>query len=335
MKAPDEATLRKNSRTGTWVFWVTIVALACVVVAIKGGVLRIEGGVLMIGKVVPQPECEEEVVEIPTSVLRVILEDAVAEARSEALFAVDDQVDKLYESVYAAIPVYTDFHYSLRGEYMELTAVLLGDMSEELETRLFRDFSTNLEITGDNLDAVFLDKYKEVVDSKTREEVGEDLDNLGPITSAILSDSVDRAKVTAPMAAAAATFAGSGAVRALTTTMVKTLAKKMAAKAGMKLTIILGGAGGGFTVCAWTGPVAFLCALAGGVIAWFATDLAIINLDEIMNRDEFEADLRAMIDDDKEDKKRRFRNALRTKAIKVNDFTLAALNGASPDNSAN
>jgi hypothetical protein len=60
----------------------------------------------------------------------------------------------------------------------------------------------------------------------------------------------------------------------------------------------LGGAGLGALGGSWAGPVGAAAGGAiGGAAAWFAVDAAVITIDEYFNRDDFEADLRVMVDE--------------------------------------
>ena len=300
---------QSGSKTALWSFWATIAVFAGMVVAVAGGLF----------------EDEIALVEIPPLELREILTEAAQTAHSETVIAVDEVVSKLYEPVYSAVPAYVDFHYSIIGEYTELSAALSGKMSAELQSRLFNNFDANLKKTGAKLDGLFIERYKQALDSGTRERLEGGLDRPGPITNFVLQDSLSRAKTTAPVATAAAGVAGSGAIRTLTATMAKKLLAKTVVKATTKGAAALAGGGTGALACSWGGPLAVLCGVAGAAVAWVATDAAIINVDEALNRDEFEAELRAMIARDQEAKKQFFRDALTRKANMVEDFTLREL----------
>ncbi len=56
---------------------------------------------------------------------------------------------------------------------------------------------------------------------------------------------------------------------------------------------------GGAAVCAPSGPVAALCGVAAGVIAWFAIDKVAIEIDEAVSRDAMRADLLAALEEEK------------------------------------
>jgi len=71
---------------------------------------------------------------------------------------------------------------------------------------------------------------------------------------------------------------------------------KLAAKSAVKGSGVLAGAGTGAALCSPTGPGAVACGAVGGLIAWLVVDKVAIELDEALNRDEFEADIHSAID---------------------------------------
>lgn len=70
------------------------------------------------------------------------------------------------------------------------------------------------------------------------------------------------------------------------------------------------------------GPVG---TIAGAIIGWVIADQVVITLDEVMNREAFEAEIRAMIDAQKQDYKRQLLDgyaALFTDIVVENDIQL-------------
>jgi hypothetical protein len=227
--------------------------------------------------------------------------------------------------------LYADFHYSVLGEYAELSELALSEMGAQLREKLFDGLEERLTTAAERLDGDFTrafgDELGRRVDAERPEGAPEI--SLGPLTDAAVRDTIGRVAVTVPLASVAATAAGSGALKVATVAMAKKLSVKIAGKAAAKGVgkgaAAIGGAGTGAALCAPTGPVAVLCGAVGGVVAWFATDALVVNIDEYFNRDEFEQELRALIDADKADKKRQLEAALEQKARKVEDFTLSRL----------
>jgi hypothetical protein len=87
---------------------------------------------------------------------------------------------------------------------------------------------------------------------------------------------------------------------------------------------VVTGVGGGALLCSWSGPGAAVCGIVGGAAAWFLTDAAVINIDEYFNREDFEAELRAILDEDRAEKHELLVTALQQKAAAM-DAALEAI----------
>jgi hypothetical protein len=84
----------------------------------------------------------------------------------------------------------------------------------------------------------------------------------------------------------------------------KKVAGKLAAKAALKAGAKAAGIGGGAALGAAAGSVVpglgtALGGILGAAAVWLATDKAVVEVDEHLNRGEFEADIRALIDEEK------------------------------------
>jgi len=249
-------------------------------------------------------------------------------------------LEAAYAPVYDAIPAYTDFHYSLPGEYLELTEAAIGDLGGAIQTRLFPGLKERLERVMYLLDESFETVYREQLEESLSEALpaGSNDTALGPLTQSVIEDAKTRIKVTAPVAGLVM-IGRAASLKAASTLIAKKIAAKIgikaAAKSGAKWAAAASGAGGGAVVCSWAGPGAGICAAGGAVIAWVAVDIAVLKLDEIMNRDEFEDNLRSFIDDDKSARRSQLEYALVEKSNRVQagtkteiaDFTLKKLTG--------
>ena len=247
-------------------------------------------------------------------------------------------LEAAYAPVYDAIPAYTDFHYSLPGEYLELTEAAIGDLGGAIQTRLFPGHEERLERVMYLLDESFEAVYREQIEKSLTEALpaGSNDTALGPLTQSAIEGAKTRIKVTAPVAGLVM-IGGAASLKAASTLIAKKIAAKIgikaAAKSGAKWAAAATGAGGGAVVCSWAGPVAGICAAGGAVIAWVAVDITVLKLDEIMNREEFEANLRSLIDDAKSARRSQLENALVEKSnqvqagikIEISDFTLKQL----------
>ncbi len=272
--------------------------------------------------------------DISATQLRDELSKSKASAVDAVLLKVQQELDQAYQPVYEAISEYADFHYSLKGEYTELTLATFGNPAEKLQSILFDELDERLEDMHSELDHTFNKAFKaELAELFLREENtnGE----FGELTRRVIDDVNTRIIYTAPIGSAAI---GGVALTAVAKAMSKKLAAKVAAKAvaksGGKLASTLTGLGAAALVC---GPAAAVCGVAGGAVAWFATDYGILVVDESWNREEFENDLSLMVDEMKEAYRRKVEEALFVRAsateemnstvVEHHDFTLRELSG--------
>ena len=255
------------------------------------------------------------------------LENLLTPAKEAALKAVNEQIgpllDAAYQPVYATIPHYADYHYSVWGEYASLGGALLGNVEDKLQEVLFSGLGTRLGKVSADLDIIFNTAFATELETRAATTNPTNI-NLGPLTRMAIDGTVSRMQVTAPVGTAAAIGTGA-AIKAAATAMAQKVAAKLAikaaAKTGGKWVAAAAGAGTGAVLCSWSGPGAGLCAAAGGVGAWIVADYGIVKLDEYWNRDEFEADLETMIDEQKEAHRQALEQALAARALAVQDVS--------------
>ncbi len=257
-----------------------------------------------------------------------MIEEILGRASEATLLAVLEQtnplLDGLYEPVYAAIPDYADFHYSLVGEYSLMFMALQGGIGDDLQQRLFGGFRQRTDSVLDELDSLTLELYKSNLDAEVRDALNAESAGaiLGEASQLALDDAVARARVSIPIAGAAAIL-GSGGLTALTASMATKLGTAIAAKAtakgAVKGSAVLAGLGGGAALCAWAGPFSAVCAAGGGIAAWLLADGAIVNIAEVFNREEFEDDLSRLVDEHKAEMKGRIEQALRERFLLLDE----------------
>ena len=256
------------------------------------------------------------------------IEEILSRASEATLQAVVQQTDPLlddvYEPVYAAIPDYADFHYSLVGEYSLLFMALQGGVGDDLQQRLFGGFLQRTNSALDELELLSLELYKSNLDAEVSDALNAESAGavLGASSQLALDDAVARARLSIPIAGAAS-IVGSGGLKALTagiaTKLGTAIAAKATAKGAVKGGAALAGAGGGAAMCAWAGPFAAICGAGGGIFAWLLADGAIVNIAELFNRHEFEDDLRKLVDEHKAEMKRRIEQALRERFLLLDE----------------
>ncbi len=309
-------------------FWITILTLAGLTIfVVLIGELRSQGGYShSIWQSTPT------VVEIDNTVLGRIFRQASESSISEMSEIIDDQLDIIYAPTYSAISGYTSFHYSVRGEYTEIFGAALGTMSDDIEQRLFDGFEQRLAEASAFLDAEYSLAFKNNLERLLVSEIPEELRLLpiGDLTRKAIDDAIGRAKVTVPVGAYMARAGGIYSTKVIAKAVASKLALKVSLKAGtktlVKSTTLLGGAGAGAAVGAVLGPPGSVVGgIIGGVVTWFAVDAAVINIDEFFNREEFEADVAFMIDENRVAVREGLVSALASKHLEMEDFTLGEL----------
>lgn len=246
------------------------------------------------------------------------IDDRFDELATQTDSEIEAGVDALFEPVYAAVPSYLDAHYTLRGQYGELAAAALANFSEESET-LFRTYL--FEKTGfDETQAAFLDGLSQsneerltAMFSRIENKLQADLDlrmneqsTLRRGVALTINDAQDRLGDTLIIRGVAVAAGGALIMRVMSRKVVQRALVRGAGKAGSGA---LGGAVSGATTGAVCGP---WCAFIGGVAGWVVTDLAIVKADELLNRDDFEAEIVHLIKEQHSTMKLNLRTSYRT-----------------------
>lgn len=238
-----------------------------------------------------------------------------AGAKTEQIVA--RQINTAFAPVYQRIPVFLDFHYSVIGEYTELSAAVAGGAGVELKRILFdevdfdqrlNDAIASIQSESDTVLSTALTKINEGVREKL-DLAPSELALLGKVVTLSMEDAGQRFTGSELMLKSAGAMVGAGAAAALMTkTIGKKIASKLATKAAAKTAAkaasgVGGGAASGAAAGMLCGPLAWLCAPVGGVAGavtfWLVTDKVIIEVDEYFNKETFEAELRAILDEEK------------------------------------
>ena len=103
--------------------------------------------------------------------------------------------------------------------------------------------------------------------------------------SAMKAATAGGAKVAAAGGAKVAAAGGAKVVAASGAKLAAKGAVKVGAKAGQASALASGASAA--ALCSPLGPIAALCGVTAGVVTWFAVDKAIVEIDELMNREDF------------------------------------------------
>lgn len=300
-------------------------------------------------------------------------EERFDQIKSELFSTLDNQTETIFENALKNIPAYTDWHYSLKGEYSRLLYAAFADLptylSEKLLEIVFQPAGTIQaidELTKDmdnqlsssvRLATLDLQSFlTQLVRSHQVESqnVQIDLDgqwtlgtqlaeNLGDIITLKPQDFARQGLATSAGAAVSAAtvkklgattvakassqLAGKSSFGALASMATK-LGLKSAAKTGGTMAGAGTGAASGAALCTGTiagAPLAPGCALIGGALmgltTWMLVDKAVLETEELLNRDEFEQQLnhtlRIQRDELLATMKVRLENALQTSSAQI------------------
>jgi hypothetical protein len=312
-------------------FWTTIILIA-------GGTLTLLLVALLQtyevpeaqGQVLQTPSFDPQIpdeIEIPGTVLQRMFVAGFSEAAGITIPRIDDILDKAFDPVYAAIPTYVDFHYSVRGQYTELFGAS-GIIESAIQTRVFSGFDERLNDAMNEIDQIFSQEFNRSVQEQLEAEIPVAWRGaqMSSITEAAISDAQYRIRYTLPVGGLVATTGGFASAT-LATAIAAKIATKVAAKTALGLAVkstgIGGGAATGAAIGAVLGPVgAGVGGAIGGAVAWIAVDSAIIRLDKAFNREEFEADLRMMIDEERNNLHATLEQAVQQKVVATENFTI-------------
>ncbi len=249
--------------------------------------------------------------------------------RTETDRFIEQEVERAFRPVYAAIPAYIDWYYSLPGEYLRLGHALGGDvadyMADKLKELLFRQSGAEgrLEALPQRLQQGVSDRLRRageaiVVDAAREMEAGGgrtvaemrwELAGELPVDQLAEEALMPTGELARRQLVSLGTGLGAGALVAKGggVLLVKkavagvagssgfkaaaALLGKVAAKSALKGGSALAGAGGGALLCAPGGPLALVCGALAGAATWLATDAALLELEEWLHREAFEREM--------------------------------------------
>ena len=213
---------------------------------------------------------------------------------------VDNEIDRLFNRVENNLDNFLDFHYSIKGEYIELSAMITEDIGELITDKLFgQEFNDEVQNSLKTMNDMYKLNMKEhlkLIDNYALENVDLELNSNSLQT---LRDEINTNK-TIQEGKAGVLLAGfsSKVIQAITTKLAAKVASKVASKVAIKTgkfaaSSVVGASG---IVC---GPLVVVCAPTAAIITWFATDAIIISGDEYFNREELKQELLKELNENK------------------------------------
>lgn len=232
---------------------------------------------------------------------------------------IDENIDIAYEPLYSQVEHFSNFHYSVTGEYTELYTIIFKETEDILNDELFLPvkFNQRLDNSLNNINENSLLIIKEQL-SKMKSEIKNKMnlnsDEIDFLFKKILKFSQEDMKnrfshINGNIFKGMGLGVGAGLAmskiisKKLATIISKKIMTKIAIKGGIKLSGVAGGALIGTETGLLCGPGALICssagAVVGGIIGWFATDKIVVEIDQYYNEDEFKEDIRSLINQQK------------------------------------
>lgn len=333
---------RHSPRNRFWTFfWLTILLLLAVYfyADLRVGKLRLDaqGRLSLAPHMVPQwDRAITEILERHDIHLNEV-------TRGEIHVLIETEIDTVFAPVYTQIPKLADFHYSVIGEYTELGAAATGSLQDSIAEILFDevDLAQRLEAGVGNVFSGSGKVISQALDDVNR-QVGarmelspEEMQLVAPALELTLQGMEARfSEVSLGLRGAGAVggaAAGGLAAKATAKTVVGKLAGKAAIKAGAKAASVSGGAAlGAAAGSVVPGLGTALGGILGAAAVWLAADKAVVEVDEYLNRDAFEADIAALIDAEKTRIKEELREGYEVYLSNIPEHTRERLEGLRP-----
>ncbi len=232
---------------------------------------------------------------------------------------IDYEIDQAFQPLYEQIEPFSEFHYSVKGEYQELLSALSNETDKFFQEHFFKPARFNyhldlalkkiqnqsLEILSINSQRTIEKLQHELQLSKLQQQLLSQLFHLSKISLTNLFKNFS-ANLTQLARGAGATVGaaliGTALSKAFTKKIATKLTIKTAAKTGTKFLGSSGATATGAQIgAAFGGPIgAVIGGAIGAVAGWFATDAIIINIEELFTKDEFQKELRTLLDQQKQ-----------------------------------
>ena len=263
--------------------------------------------------------------------------------RTEIAARIETEIDGAFSPVYAQIPKLADVHYSLLGEYAELSAAAFGRLQDRIGEILFQevDFQGRLR---EAMQRIFTRSQAQIdqVLAQLSQQIGARmnfdgaeihlLDRALQISLTELETRFENFSLELRGAGAAGgAVAGALVVKA----MAKKLGGKLAGKAAIKVGVKAASLGGGAALGAAAGSFVpglgtALGGILGAVLVWVATDKAVIEIDEYWNREAFEREIRTLLDEEKRRIKEKLQQAYGRYLSQIDAETRSSLEKVRP-----
>jgi hypothetical protein len=246
---------------------------------------------------------------------------------------IDVEIEKVFEGVYESIPQLSDYYYSVKGEYSRIilkgfslycgykndylvpyynkylpdgyklkqcdSNMLDNEIESKINLYLFEqnDFSNRVDRASNVIDANIkksitnfkneLNESLNILESQYKTDFKSLESDFDEIFEASSRDAAKKGL------SATGTLLLSGAI---SKSIMSKMLLKFGAKGAAKASSFIGGSLTGLSICAPSGPWAFLCGVVTGTISWVGVDAAMTEVDQAFNEDDFQLSVKKMID---------------------------------------
>ncbi len=228
----------------------------------------------------------------------VFLDETLDQYRKEVLggsfdktfLSIDENIDRAFEPVYENIPKVVDQHYTLKGQYVQLLTNAITDTLFSGTEQRFNDAQNRINKSFENELSSKTGRF--IRENTTMFSVDRNL--LSHVLNHARQDTIKRFK-SPGLAASRIAATGLGA------TIGGYIAVKIITKIGTSRWIgTKSSAAVGACIGAPFGPAGIAIGGAvGAIVGWVISDTVILKLDEYFNRENFEAEIRNIIDEEK------------------------------------
>ncbi len=256
----------------------------------------------------PKPDVVPKIYEIP--LIKNNLDknkDKIIKDRNEKLNKIQKQVglevDKLFKEVEDNVDIFLDFHYSVIGEYTELSYAVAGNIEELIKQKLFnKDFENQASKTFKNIDDEYEKILKEHLD--TLYDASTNGVKLSTTTLKTLHNDIYKNEIVqeSKLGLLIASRFAPRLVQSISTKLAGKAIIKVAAKTSAKAVAATAAGVAGITC----GPFVWICSPVAAISVWFLTDVAIVYLFEALNRDAFKNEVLKSIENAKQGLKNKY-----------------------------
>lgn len=285
------------------IFWATILILALIYAALNILASSKRAAVAVVKKPIFEEVLDGEFIKKNIEAAKSGISDSLDLELNNFYGEIDKNIDNAFASIENNVDKFLDFHYSVIGEYAELTSMANDKIKETIRKRLIgTEFESNIKEAYESIDA----KYKEsisnhisAIDAYALRDVDTVLNR--DIIKTIESDINDfKLLQEEKLGLVMGVYFLPKIVQAIGAKIALKASGKMVIKSTVKMGAKYATAGSAAFAGTACGPFVWVCSPVLAVSAWFTTDAIVLTGDEYYNRGEFKDEILGVINEQKE-----------------------------------